>query len=207
MLPESLPPAARRPFEWRRANPLGSLRLLRSHPELGGLAGVSFLASLAHNALPAIFVLYAMYRYNWNASAVGLTLAAVGVTAAVVQGTMVGPLVRKVGERRTLMCFNRADSKLFWQAGVTAKEKVPTHGTNPYCSASPVTDGERAVPVDRVSCLPIWRTAVSLPIDKASHASAEVDAYFGCWMSVRYSQRKPTPGPTVYEQPLHRSLD
>ena len=103
VLPESLAPAARRRFEWRRANPLGSLRLLRSHPELSGLASVAFLTNLAHNALPAIFVLYAMYRYDWNARAVGLTLAAVGVTAAIVQGALVGPLVRKVGERRTLL--------------------------------------------------------------------------------------------------------
>jgi DHA1 family tetracycline resistance protein-like MFS transporter len=103
ILPESLPASARRRFEWRRANPVGSLRLLRSHPELADLASVSFLANLAHTALPAIFVLYAMYRYGWTERAVGLTLAVVGVTAAVVQGGLVGPLVRKLGERRTLL--------------------------------------------------------------------------------------------------------
>src|SRR5262245_13309895 len=42
------------------------------------------------------------------------------------------------GDRRTVMCFQRADGKLLWQSGVTTKEKEPTHGTNPYCSASPV---------------------------------------------------------------------
>jgi outer membrane protein assembly factor BamB len=50
-----------------------------------------------------------------------------------------------VGERRTLMCFNRADGKLLWQQGVTTREKEPTHSTNPYCPASPATDGERVV--------------------------------------------------------------
>ncbi|MBI5394381.1 MAG: PQQ-binding-like beta-propeller repeat protein [Verrucomicrobia bacterium] len=54
-------------------------------------------------------------------------------------------VTQPVGDRRTLMCFNRADGKLLWQAGVTTKEKEPTHGTNPYCSASPVTDGERVI--------------------------------------------------------------
>jgi DHA1 family tetracycline resistance protein-like MFS transporter len=103
ILPESLPASARRRFEWRRANPVGSLRLLRSHPELADLASVSFLANLAHTALPAIFVLYSMYRYGWTERAVGLTLAVVGVTAAVVQGGLVGPPVRKLGERRTLL--------------------------------------------------------------------------------------------------------
>ena len=54
-------------------------------------------------------------------------------------------LTQAVGERRTLMCFNRADGRLLWQAGIVAKEKEPTHATNPYCSASPVTDGERVI--------------------------------------------------------------
>ena len=58
-------------------------------------------------------------------------------------------LTQPVKERRTLMCFNRADGKLLWQQGVTAKEKEPTHGTNPYASQSPVTDGERSSPASR----------------------------------------------------------
>jgi len=49
------------------------------------------------------------------------------------------------GERRTLMCFHRADGKLLWQAGITAQSADPTHGTNPYCAGSPVTDGERVI--------------------------------------------------------------
>src|SRR5437763_8611411 len=47
VLPESLPPERRSPFRWRRANPVGSLVLLRSHPELFGLAMVNFLYNLA----------------------------------------------------------------------------------------------------------------------------------------------------------------
>jgi len=54
-------------------------------------------------------------------------------------------LTQAVGDRRTLICFDRADGKLLWQQGVTAREKDPTHATNPYCSASPVTDGERVI--------------------------------------------------------------
>lgn len=48
-------------------------------------------------------------------------------------------------DRRTLMCLNRQDGRLLWQAGTEWKEKEPTHGTNPMCSSSPVTDGERVV--------------------------------------------------------------
>jgi outer membrane protein assembly factor BamB len=54
-------------------------------------------------------------------------------------------VTQAVGDRRTLMCFDRQDGKLLWQSGITAKEKEPTHQTNPYCSASPVTDGERII--------------------------------------------------------------
>lgn len=103
VLPESLPPEKRRAFEWRRASPIGSLQLLRSHPSLGGLAGVAFLSNVAHAALPATFVLYAGYRYGWDSRSVGLALAAVGVCSAVVQGTLVGPLTRRFGERRVLI--------------------------------------------------------------------------------------------------------
>jgi MFS transporter, DHA1 family, tetracycline resistance protein len=103
ILPESLPPEKRRAFDWRRANPLGSLRLLRSHPELTGLAGVVFLSNLAHVALPATFVLYGGYRYGWDARDVGLVLAGVGICSAIVQGTLVGASVRRFGERRVLL--------------------------------------------------------------------------------------------------------
>ena len=47
--------------------------------------------------------------------------------------------------RRTLMCFDRNNGEPLWQKGTEWNEKEPTHGTNPYCSSSPVTDGERVV--------------------------------------------------------------
>jgi outer membrane protein assembly factor BamB len=47
--------------------------------------------------------------------------------------------------RRTLMCLDRANGRLLWQSGTTWKEKEETHETNPYCSASPATDGERVI--------------------------------------------------------------
>ncbi|MEX0675779.1 MAG: PQQ-binding-like beta-propeller repeat protein [Pirellulales bacterium] len=47
--------------------------------------------------------------------------------------------------RRTLMCLDRTDGKILWQAGTIYTEEEPTHPTNPYCSASPVTDGERVI--------------------------------------------------------------
>ncbi|MBS0549856.1 MAG: TCR/Tet family MFS transporter [Proteobacteria bacterium] len=102
-LPESLPPGRRMAFAWSRANPVGALRLLTRHAELWGLAATSFLGQVAHQVLPAVFVLYAGYRYGWGEFTVGLVLAAVGICSAVVQGLMVGPVVARLGERWTMV--------------------------------------------------------------------------------------------------------
>jgi DHA1 family tetracycline resistance protein-like MFS transporter len=67
------------------------------------LSVVNFFAQLAHVVLPSTFVLYATYRYGWDAKTVGLTLAMVGVCAMVVQGAAIGPIVRRCGERRALL--------------------------------------------------------------------------------------------------------
>jgi MFS transporter, DHA1 family, tetracycline resistance protein len=103
VLPESLPRERRSPFSWRKANPLGAFKLLRSHRELWGLSCVTFLSNLAHAALPSVAVLYMSYRYNWNTRSVGLLLAAVGVCSIIVQGVLVGRVVKVLGERRTIL--------------------------------------------------------------------------------------------------------
>jgi MFS transporter, DHA1 family, tetracycline resistance protein len=103
VLPESLPPERRAKSAWHMANPLGALRLLRSNTELAGLAVVMTLYYLAHNSLPSMWALYTEYRYAWNRSDVGNSLALVGVCAAVVSGVLVGPFVKRFGERRSLL--------------------------------------------------------------------------------------------------------
>src|SRR6185437_9631403 len=103
ILPESLPRDRRSPFRWRSANPVGALRLLRSNPALARLSVVNFIAQLAHVVLPSTFVLYATYRYGWSAATVGLTLAMVGICAMAVQGVAIGPIVKRLGERRALL--------------------------------------------------------------------------------------------------------
>ena len=102
VLPESLPLERRAKSAWHMANPLGSLTLLRSHPELAGLSFVVFLYYLAHQALQNVFVLYTEFRYGWNTKSVGISLALVGVCAIIVSGGLVGPYVKKFGERFSL---------------------------------------------------------------------------------------------------------
>ena len=124
ILPESLPKGSRMPFSWRRANPLGSLKLLRSHRELFGLASVNFLGMLAHAVLPIVSVLYLFYRYGWDERAVGLLLAFVGVCSMVVQGALIGPTIKRFGERRSLI-----GGQLFGTAGFFAYGIAPSGST------------------------------------------------------------------------------
>ena len=103
ILPESLPRDRRSRFRWQSANPLGALHLLRSNRVLAGLSISNFFAQLAQVVLPSTFVLYATYRYGWDAKTVGLTLAMVGICAMAVQGLGIGPIVKRFGERRALL--------------------------------------------------------------------------------------------------------
>lgn len=103
VLPESLRPEHRMAFSWRRANPFGALKLLRSHPELSGLAVVNFLLYFAHHVFSAVFVLHAAYRFGWSTWEIGMALALWGVLDILVQGLAVGPAVRRFGDRKTMV--------------------------------------------------------------------------------------------------------
>jgi DHA1 family tetracycline resistance protein-like MFS transporter len=104
VLPESHPREHRSPrFDWRHANPLGSLKLLRSHPQIWGLAAVVFLINFAHYVYPNVFVLFADYRYGWKPETVGNVLALVGVCGVIVQAGLVKHAVAAWGERRALL--------------------------------------------------------------------------------------------------------
>ena len=103
VLPESLPPERRAAFNWKRANPVGALLLLRRYPQVFGLAAVLFLFQLAHYVFNSVFVLYADYRYGWGQHQVGYVLAGVGVLSAFVQAWLAKRVIASLGERRTLL--------------------------------------------------------------------------------------------------------
>jgi DHA1 family tetracycline resistance protein-like MFS transporter len=100
-VPESLRQEHRKTFTLRRANPIGSLALLRSHPELWKLATLQFLAYVSHEVF-VIWALYAIYRFAWNQTTIGISLALVGVFTAAISGGLTGRIVAWLGERRTL---------------------------------------------------------------------------------------------------------
>jgi DHA1 family tetracycline resistance protein-like MFS transporter len=100
-VPESLRREHRKIFTLRRANPIGSLVLLRSHPELWKLASLQYLAYVSHEVF-VIWALYAIYRFAWNQTTIGISLALVGVFTAAISGGLTGRIVAWLGERRTL---------------------------------------------------------------------------------------------------------
>ncbi len=99
-LPESLHPDNRRRLRWRRANPFGALVSLRRHPMLLRWAVSLVLFFLAQSVYVSVWAFAAIARYGWTEKQIGLSLALVGVTSAVVQGALVSPIIRRVGEWR-----------------------------------------------------------------------------------------------------------
>lgn len=100
VLPESLAPQHRRPFNWARANPVGALRALKRFPTVRALADAYFILMLAQTILYSTWVLCMGYRYHWSSSQVGLSLGLAGVMSALVQATLVRKVVPKVGDAR-----------------------------------------------------------------------------------------------------------
>jgi MFS transporter, DHA1 family, tetracycline resistance protein len=103
ILPESLPREKRARVPWRMANPLGSLSFLRAHPELLALGATFFLYYFAHEVYPTLFVLYGDYRYAWSARELGLTLALFGLGSTITSAFLIGPIVKRIGERNAMI--------------------------------------------------------------------------------------------------------
>ncbi|MFO0600849.1 MAG: TCR/Tet family MFS transporter [Myxococcaceae bacterium] len=102
VVPESLAPENRRPFSWKRANPVGTLLALSKYPVVLGLSLAFFLIGVAQRCLESTWVLYTEHRYHWDVRATGISLGVVGVTAAIVQGGLVRRIIPRLGERRSL---------------------------------------------------------------------------------------------------------
>ncbi len=101
-LPESLSAEQRRPFSLARANPLGSFLRMRRYPVVIGLIGALLLYQIAHDANPSTWTYFTMEKFHWSPFDVGLSMAFIGLTFAIVQATSIGPIVARIGERRTI---------------------------------------------------------------------------------------------------------
>ncbi|MBA4343010.1 MAG: MFS transporter [Methylibium sp.] len=103
VLPESLTPENRRPFEWRAANPVASLRKLGALKGVGGLVFVIGLSSLAQLVLHTSWVLYTTFKFGWGPKENGMSLFAVGVMSVLVQGFLLKHFLKRIPAPRLVM--------------------------------------------------------------------------------------------------------
>lgn len=99
---ETLAPQNRRPFALERSHMLAALRELRAYPVALLLLVVVVLYQIAHDVLPATWTFYMIERFQWSPREIGLSLAVVGICTAIVQGGLVGPITKRLGERRSV---------------------------------------------------------------------------------------------------------
>ncbi|ADB40859.1 TCR/Tet family MFS transporter [Spirosoma linguale] len=102
ILPESLAPENRRPFDWRRANPIGSLMRLGKYPVILGLVASLVLVYIAGFAVQGTWTFYSMEKFKWDEKTVGLSLAAIGLSFAIVQGGLSRIIIPKLGPQRSV---------------------------------------------------------------------------------------------------------
>lgn len=98
LLPESLDKRNRREFTWRRANPFGTLKQLKSYPVIGGLIFAVFLIHIAGHSLQSTWSFITMFKFNWDAQHVGYSLGVVGLLVVIVQGGLIRVIIPKIGE-------------------------------------------------------------------------------------------------------------
>lgn len=104
VMPESLRPEHRSAsLAWKRANPFGSLAMLRRHRELYGLTSALFVEFVAHEVYPTIWVIFCIAVFGWSSAQIGGSLAIVGITSAASSALLVGPLVARLRERRAML--------------------------------------------------------------------------------------------------------
>jgi DHA1 family tetracycline resistance protein-like MFS transporter len=102
VLPESLDKEHRRKFEWRRANPLGSLLQLKKYPGVGGLVGSFVLIYLAAHAVQSNWSFFNIEKFNWTPKMIGISLGVVGLLVGAVQGGLVRVINPKIGNEKSI---------------------------------------------------------------------------------------------------------
>jgi MFS transporter, DHA1 family, tetracycline resistance protein len=119
VVPESLPAERRKPLQWKRANPITSLRGLTKLRAVGVLVAVIAVANLAQFILHSTWVLFTDFRFGWGPRETGLSLFAVGVMAALVQGGLLGWLMKTLGERRVVLAGLASGTLAYVAYGLT----------------------------------------------------------------------------------------
>ena len=102
ILPESLDKAHRRPFDWKRANPLGSLLRLKKYPSIGGLIGSLILIYLASHSVQSTWTFINIEKFKWSEATIGYSLGMVGILVAIVQGGLIRFVNPRLGNEKSV---------------------------------------------------------------------------------------------------------
>ncbi len=102
ILPESLDAAHRRKFDWKRANPVGTLAHLRKYPVISGLLVSLLLLYIAAQSVQGAWPYYTMEKFKWDERMVGISLSVVGFITAIVQAVLIRILIPKLGQTRAV---------------------------------------------------------------------------------------------------------
>ncbi|MEM9717356.1 MAG: MFS transporter, partial [Pseudomonadota bacterium] len=117
VLPETVTDKIRRPFEWRRANPLGAFRHINKLPGLGRLMLISFVYAIAFFVYPGVWAYFGAEQFGWGPGMIGLSLGVFGIGIAVVQGVLMRPILRVLGERNAVIAGLSIDVLAFVALG------------------------------------------------------------------------------------------
>ena len=115
-VPESLPKENRRAFDWKRANPVGSLLHLKKYPVVSGLVISMFLFFIAGHAVQSNWAFFTEFKFDWDSAKVGYSLGFVGLLVAIVQGGLIRIVIPKIGQKWALyigLCLNSFGLLLF----------------------------------------------------------------------------------------------
>ncbi|KIO77771.1 MFS transporter [Pedobacter lusitanus] len=102
ILPESLAKENRRSFDWKRANPVGSLLHIKKYPKLMGLLAALFLLYISAHAVQSTWNYYTMEKFHWNEAWVGYSLGFVGIVVGIVQGGLIRIIIPKIGQEKAV---------------------------------------------------------------------------------------------------------
>jgi DHA1 family tetracycline resistance protein-like MFS transporter len=117
VLPESVTDHIRRPFEWRRANPLGAFRNIGGLPGVKRLLLISFVYTIAFFVYPGVWAYFGAERFDWGPGMIGLSLGIFGIGIAIVQGLLIRPILSRIGERKAVILGLSVDVLAFVALG------------------------------------------------------------------------------------------
>jgi len=133
ILPESLKPENRRKFEWKRANPFGSLEFLLRYKVILGLVGSIVLVYLAGHAIQSTWSYYTIEKFKWTPKEVGFSLGFVGVLVALVQGLLIRVIIPKIGQARSVYVGLALYAIGFFLFGLASQSWMMYAFLIPYC--------------------------------------------------------------------------